>query len=61
MTKDFPYKKFESTQLWNVVDKAIGDLVENTDIEEKADRKYIVGYLCKALFESKIIYADFEK
>jgi hypothetical protein len=52
MTNKFPYTKFESTIIWNVVNQAVDDLVDNTDIEEKTDRRYIVGYLCKALFEA---------
>ena len=55
MRSEFPYEKFESTIIWNVVDRAIDDLVNNTDIEEKTDRGYIVGYLCKILFEAGLI------
>jgi hypothetical protein len=44
-----PYEDFESIQLWKIVDKAIGDLVKNGDIEEKTRREYIVGYICKRL------------
>lgn len=61
MMKEFPYIKFESTELWNVVSQAITDLVGNTDIEEKTDRKYIVGYLCKVLSEAGIVRIDNDK
>jgi len=44
-----PYARWEGTPLWKAIDKGIADLVGNNDIIEKADRKYIVGYLCKAV------------
>ena len=43
-----PYVRWEGTPLWKAIEKGIADLVENNDIIEKADRKYVVGYLCKA-------------
>ncbi len=52
---EHPYKDFETTHLWDVVDTAIDDLVENTDIQETTHRNYIVGYLCKKLAESNLI------
>jgi len=54
MKENFPYQKFETTKLWGVINQAIYDLVENTDIQEMTDRKYIVGYLCKSLTDSGI-------
>ena len=61
MQKEFAYKKFKSTELWNVINHAIGDLVENTDIEETASREYIVGYLCKTLFDSELVKLEAKK
>jgi hypothetical protein len=46
-----PYKQFENTPLWAVINKGIEDLVENNDIEETTGREYIVGYLCKLASE----------
>ena len=46
-----PYKKFENTPLWAVINNGIDDLVENNDIEESTQRDYIVGYLCKLISE----------
>jgi hypothetical protein len=48
----FPYKEYQNTKLWYVINQAIDELVENLDIQETNDRKYIVGYLCKSLSES---------
>ena len=46
-----PYKQFENTPLWMVIDKGIEELVENNDIEETTNRESIVGYLCKIISE----------
>jgi hypothetical protein len=47
--RDHPYRQFESTRQWSVLDRAIGDLVENHDLSEATAHEYVVGYLCKAL------------
>jgi len=44
-----PYSRWEGTPLWKTIEKGIADLVENNDITEKTDRKYVVGYLCKSV------------
>ncbi|OGV53663.1 MAG: hypothetical protein A2017_03670 [Lentisphaerae bacterium GWF2_44_16] len=46
-----PYKSYESTSIWNLVDSAISDLIENQDIKEMTSRKYIVGYIVKKILE----------
>ncbi|QFF97852.1 hypothetical protein PB01_02945 [Psychrobacillus glaciei] len=48
-----PYKQFEDTILWKVINKGIHDLIHNNDIEEMTRREYIVGYLCKLVTESE--------
>ncbi|NRD78996.1 hypothetical protein HPT25_16650 [Bacillus sp. BRMEA1] len=50
-----PYKEFEKTPLCNIIYKAIEELVENDDLDQKSSRKYIVGYICKLLNESKFL------
>ena len=50
-----PYKQYENTPIWNLINKAIDDLVENDDIEEKTQRKYIVGYISKLINESNTV------
>jgi hypothetical protein len=55
MKSKFPYEEFKTTPIWEVFDKAIQDLASNSDIEEKTDRSYIVGYLCKTLIASGIV------
>lgn len=49
------YKKFEQLIAWSVIDQAISDLAENTDIIEQTDRRYIVGYLLKKLSDNKLL------
>jgi len=50
-----PYKQFEGTRLWKALDKGIDELIENQDLKEITKRKYILGYLCKALTQRKEI------
>lgn len=52
-----PYKEFEETQLWNVIENALDALVENQDIELTTKREYVIGYLCKSL-KSKLKIED---
>jgi hypothetical protein len=48
-----PYKQYESHAYWKRINKGISDLVENQDLEERGNRSYIVGYLCKMLLRPK--------
>lgn len=54
MKSEFPYEEYKDTKIWNVIEFAVSNLVDNSDLEEKTDREYIVGYLCKTLVESGI-------
>ena len=54
-SKNRPYRKFENTKLWNVVEKAVADLVENQDIVETTHRYYIVGYILKNLNVARVL------
>ena len=44
-----PYKTYEGSPIWSVVETAIADLVGNQDIEETTRREYIVGYLVQQI------------
>lgn len=46
---EYPYKDLEGTSLWVVINEAIQDLVENQDLEENTQRRYIVGYIAALL------------
>lgn len=47
--KEHPYIKYEKSKFWPIIEKALNELVENHDLEEKTARSYIVGYLVKHL------------
>jgi hypothetical protein len=44
-----PYQQFVRTQNWVVLDRAVSELVKNSDLQETTAHEYVVGYLCKAL------------
>jgi len=44
-----PYEAWQGTPLWKALEDAIGELVENQDLEELTRREYIVGYLTERL------------
>lgn len=48
---EHPYLLYENTQTWKLLSGAIEDLVKNSDLIERTNRAYIVGYLCKILDE----------
>ena len=48
-----PYDAYRGTDVWEVVDKAISDLVYNHDVIVNTQRDYIVGYICQKLQELK--------
>lgn len=50
-TTNFPYEAFEGSPAWMVVETAIRDLVENKDLIEQTDRRYVVGLIVERLNE----------
>lgn len=54
MNPEHPYKKFEDTPLWKVVEKAINDLEENQDLEVTTGPEYVIGYICESLAEAGV-------
>ena len=55
MRPKHPYSALESLPSWPVLERALGDLVENGDLEERTQRAYLVGYLCKALKDAGVL------
>ncbi|MBI1337367.1 MAG: hypothetical protein GC164_10445 [Phycisphaera sp.] len=51
--QDYPYKRYEKSGIWKTLDKGIADLVNNGDVAEQTDRRYIVGYLTKLLLDRR--------
>ena len=44
-----PYDEHKESPLWETIDKAISELVNNHDLQELTPRDYIVGYLVKSI------------
>lgn len=49
-----PYSDLEGTHLWAIVSTAVEDLVNNSDLQERTPRAYIVGLICRRLLENGI-------
>ena len=49
-----PYSQFAHTEHWAVLDRAVSELVKNSDLTESTSHEYVVGYLCKALAEPEV-------
>lgn len=56
--KEFPYQKFQATPAWEVVEQAIGKLINNSDLVEKTDRRYIVGFILKELADKELLKTE---
>jgi hypothetical protein len=48
-----PYSAYQGTETWNIVEKAIRDLIRNNDIAELTSPENIVGYICQQLESHK--------
>jgi hypothetical protein len=48
-----PYRQYQKLPVWKILSRAVADLVDNGDLEEKTARAYIVGYMCKCLVEAE--------
>jgi hypothetical protein len=44
-----PYIQYESSPQWQILNKAVDELMKNGDIQLSTAREYIIGYLCQAL------------
>lgn len=44
-----PYKQYEQTELWELINQAIEDLIENQDLELTTRKEYVIGYICKSI------------
>jgi hypothetical protein len=50
-----PYKQYENSAAWKILDQAISDLVANQDLVEQTARTHIVGYMVKQLVEAGVV------
>lgn len=61
MSRNHPYKKYESLRIWRVVSHEIDELVANRDLELTTAPEYVIGSLCKALDEAgQLAHAAFQ-
>ena len=51
---DHPYKDYEKTETWKLVEKAIDSLVRNGDLVEQTPRDYIVGHITQSLLRRQL-------
>ena len=58
MTHSHPYKEYEDSKLWAVIEKALEDLVENQDLNLCTRKEYIIGFLIKSLVASELIDSE---
>ena len=49
MMKNHPYRQFEDTENWKIIEKTINDLVLNNDVELLTPKEYVIGYICMRL------------
>lgn len=55
ISEDFPYNYLRHLHSWTVAEDAIDSLVNNGDLKELTDRKYIVGFLLEQLHKEGLI------
>ncbi|HXH71038.1 MAG TPA: hypothetical protein VNI60_11970 [Pyrinomonadaceae bacterium] len=53
--ENHPYKKFQNTKVWQVVEQSIFDLEENQDLKLLTIKEYIIGFICKKLDDNKLL------
>ena len=53
--QNHPYREFEISPIWNVVESAVKALEENQDLKITTTREYVIGYLCRELFRNKVV------
>lgn len=49
MSADFPYEKHRNSELCNIVQNALQNLVDNNDLMLCTDSEYVIGYLVKMI------------
>jgi hypothetical protein len=49
---DHPYRKFERTPLWTVIETALSELAQNQDVTLHTTSEHVIGFLCQRLVAS---------
>ena len=52
MSRNHPYTKYESLNIWRSVRQELNELIANNDLELTTAPEYVIGSLCKALDEA---------
>ena len=52
MSRNHPYKQYESLRIWRAASQEIDERVANRDVELTTAPEYVIGSLCKALDEA---------
>ncbi len=53
--ENHPYKKFQNTKVWQVIEQSIFDLEENQDLKLLAIKEYVIGLICKKLDDNELL------
>ncbi len=56
-----PYDKYKSTEEWQIITKAIQELIENNDINLRTPNDYIIGFIVKQLVDKQKDLQGFDK
>jgi len=57
-SQDRPYIGLAGSPQWTVIDRALQELARNRALVETTAHEYIVGYLCKALANTRTLGLD---
>jgi hypothetical protein len=53
-----PYTEFEKTAIWKELQSEIEELSENQDIQLMTGDQYVVGSICKRLYDAGLLQED---
>jgi hypothetical protein len=56
-----PYDKFKDTEEWQIINKAVQELIENNDIKPLTPNDYIIGFIVKQLIDKQNVSQNLDK
>ena len=56
-----PYDKYKSSEEWQIISKAVQQLIKNNDIEPLTPNDYIIGFIVKQLIDKQNVSQGFDK
>ena len=48
-----PYENYKGNELWQVIERALDDLIKNQDIVLQTRDDYVIGFIVKSIVNSK--------